>query len=123
MKAKNWIAAGLLAASIGIEVPAATAAVPQVPVQYAVASGNDNVQFVDVARRRRYRRYRYGRTVVVRRRSRKKSVAIVGGSAATGAAIGALAGGGKGAAIGALAGGAGGYAYDRATHKKRVVVR
>jgi hypothetical protein len=57
---------------------------------------------------------------VVRGRSTKKSLAIVGGSAAGGAAIGALAGGGKGAAMGAAAGGAGGFAYDRATHKKRV---
>jgi len=61
--------------------------------------------------------------VVVRKRRFGHSAAIVGGSAAGGAAIGALAGGGKGAAIGALAGGAGGLVYDRATHKKRVVVR
>jgi hypothetical protein len=59
---------------------------------------------------------------VVRKRPLKHSAAIVGGSAAGGAAIGALAGGGKGAAIGALAGGAGGLIYDRATAKKRVVV-
>ena len=36
-----------------------------------------------------------------------------------GAAIGALAGGGKGAAIGAIAGGGSGLAYDRMTAKKR----
>jgi hypothetical protein len=46
------------------------------------------------------------------------SAAIVGGSAAGGAAIGALAGGGKGAAIGALAGGAGGFIYDRLTRNR-----
>ncbi len=74
-----------------------------------------------VVRRRHRRRTR--RYVVVRRRPFKHSAAIVGGSAAGGAAIGALAGGGKGAAIGALAGGAGGLIYDRATHKKKVVVR
>jgi hypothetical protein len=51
-------------------------------------------------------------------RSTKKSVLIVAGSAGTGAAIGALAGGGKGAAIGALAGGAGGLIYDRLTANK-----
>ena len=59
--------------------------------------------------------------VVVTKRPFKHSAAIVGGSAAAGAAIGALAGGGKGAAIGALAGGGGGLVYDRLTHKKKVV--
>ena len=68
-----------------------------------------------------YRRtYRTHRRVVVYRRSHKKSAAIVAGSAATGAAIGAIAGGGKGAGIGALVGGASGFIYDRATHKKVV---
>lgn len=51
-------------------------------------------------------------------RSTGKSVLIVAGSAGTGAAIGALAGGGKGAAIGALAGGGAGLIYDRITAHK-----
>ena len=57
---------------------------------------------------------------VVQKRSTKESAAIVGGSAAAGAAVGAIAGGGKGAAIGALTGGAAGLVYDRMTHKKEV---
>ncbi|HTD24359.1 MAG TPA: hypothetical protein VK738_17005 [Terriglobales bacterium] len=48
-------------------------------------------------------------------RSLGKSVLIVGGSAAAGAGIGALAGGGKGAGIGAIVGGLGGLIFDRAT--------
>lgn len=51
-------------------------------------------------------------------RSTKERVAIIGGGAATGAAIGGLAGGGKGAAIGAISGGAAGYVYDRMTKNK-----
>ena len=51
-------------------------------------------------------------------RSLGKSVLIVGGSAAAGAAIGGLAGGKKGAGIGAIAGGIGGLIYDRATANK-----
>ena len=72
---------------------------------------------------RRHYVYRHGRRYVVEtRRPFSHSAAIVGGSAAGGAAIGALAGGGEGAAIGALAGGAGGFVYDRLTGKKKVVV-
>ena len=71
--------------------------------------------------RRVYRTSARRPRVVVRKRSFHKSAAIVGGSAAGGALIGALAGGGKGAAIGALAGGGGGLVYDRLTFKKRVV--
>jgi hypothetical protein len=55
---------------------------------------------------------------VRRQRSTAKSVAIVGGTAGVGAAIGALAGGGKGAAIGALSGGGAGFVYDRLTHNR-----
>jgi hypothetical protein len=58
--------------------------------------------------------------VVQHRRSKKKSLAIIAGSAALGAAIGGIAGDGEGAAIGALTGGAAGFIYDRLTHKHRV---
>ena len=48
-------------------------------------------------------------------RSAGKSAAIIGGSAAAGAVIGGLAGGGKGAAVGAVVGGIGGLVVDRST--------
>jgi hypothetical protein len=51
-------------------------------------------------------------------RSKKHSVEIVAGTAAAGAAIGAIAGGGSGAAIGAISGAGAGFAYDRLTHKR-----
>jgi hypothetical protein len=51
-------------------------------------------------------------------RSKEKSALIVAGSAGTGAAIGAIAGGGKGAAIGAISGGVAGFIYDRLTANK-----
>jgi hypothetical protein len=69
-------------------------------------------RYNDRYRDRDYRDYRD-------ERSTGKSVAIVGGSAAAGAAIGGIAGGGKGAAVGALTGGAAGFIYDRLTKKKR----
>ncbi len=64
------------------------------------------------------REYVPARRVVRRQRPFSHSAAIVAGSAGTGAAIGALAGGGKGAAIGALSGGAAGFIYDRLTHNR-----
>lgn len=51
-------------------------------------------------------------------RSLEHQALIVGGSAAAGSAIGAVAGGGKGAAIGALSGGAAGLAYDLLTRNQ-----
>lgn len=56
----------------------------------------------------------------VSQRSREQSIAIMAGSAAAGALIGAIAGHGKGAAIGALSGGAIGVIYDRMTRNKTV---
>lgn len=48
-------------------------------------------------------------------RSAGKSAAIIGGSAAAGAAVGAVTGGKKGAIIGGAVGAAGGLIYDRTT--------
>jgi hypothetical protein len=49
-----------------------------------------------------------------------RSVAIIGGGAAAGAAVGAVTGGGKGAAVGALIGGVSGLVIDQATkHRHR----
>lgn len=53
-----------------------------------------------------------------KKRSTVRSVAIIAGAAAAGAAIGGLSSGGKGAAIGAITGGAGGYVYDRVTRRR-----
>jgi hypothetical protein len=55
---------------------------------------------------------------VQKKRSVKKSVAIIGGSAAAGAGIGALAGGKKGALIGAAIGGGGAAVWDQMTRRK-----
>jgi hypothetical protein len=55
--------------------------------------------------------------------SRKgESAKVIGGTAALGAIIGAIAGGGKGAAIGAVAGGGAGTAVQVLTHGTRVRV-
>ncbi len=68
--------------------------------------------------RTRYVRSYASASVVRHHRSTRKSLAIIGGTAGTGAAIGALAGGGRGAAIGALSGGAAGFVYDRLTRNR-----
>jgi len=102
----------------GAPAPAPPVAAPAYAASMAPAYTSAPVPY------RRYYRDSRGRRryVVVRRRPFSHSAAIVGGSAAGGALIGALAGGGKGAAIGALAGGGGGLVYDRLTHKKSLVV-
>jgi outer membrane lipoprotein SlyB len=58
--------------------------------------------------------------VVVKKRSTKKSVAIIGGSTVGGAVVGGLIGGKKGAVIGGVVAGTAGTVYDRKTRKKKV---
>jgi len=101
----------------GSEAPVASAPEPEPVALTAVAATRTRV----LPQRRYYTSRTHRRRVIVRKRPFSHSAAIVGGSAAGGALIGALAGGGKGAAIGALAGGGGGLVYDRLTHKKKVV--
>ena len=105
-KTKHFIAAATLSALL---IPGSVALASPAP-----ASPSPEVRYVTVATHRATHGY------YVKRRSHKKSAAIVGVSALAGAGIGALAGGGKGAGIGALVGGAGGLIYDRKTHKKVV---
>ena len=63
--------------------------------------------------------YAPARTVEAKQgRSWKKSALIIGGSAAGGAGVGALLGGGSGATKGAVVGGIGGLVYDMATRNK-----
>lgn len=52
---------------------------------------------------------------LIARSTKKRDAAVIGGSAAAGALIGAIAGGGKGAAIGAGVGGGSGTGYVLAT--------
>lgn len=63
---------------------------------------------------------RHHRRAVRRNHAKRNSALRIGGGAAAGAGIGALAGGGKGAAIGAIAGGGAGTVYDQhERHKGR----
>lgn len=79
---------------------------------------SDRQVYPDDRDRRDYRSYP-SEPQRTRERSRARELEIIGGTAAGGAAIGALAGGGKGAAIGALSGGAAAYIYDRTTRNRR----
>jgi hypothetical protein len=106
----------------GAYIPAAQNCIDGGPVAQNVAYAPVEYRTVRTRPRvvRRYVEPTYERRYVSERRGRStgKSVAIVGGSAGAGAAIGALAGGGKGAAIGAISGGTAGFIYDRLTHKR-----
>ena len=66
---------------------------------------------------------RYETVAVRHHRSWKKSAAVIGGSTAAGAGIGALAGGGKGALVGGAIGAGAGSAYEVHKRHKRYYVR
>jgi hypothetical protein len=107
----------------GAYMPASQNCIDGAPVAQNIAYAPAEYRTVRTRPRvvRRYVEPEYEERRVVRERrgrSTGKSVAIVGGSAGAGAAIGALAGGGKGAAIGAISGGTAGFIYDRLTHKR-----
>lgn len=104
--------------------------VPQVaPVGYTYAAQRAQPVYTDlapaqvvpvqtVARPVRTRQVVYDEPVRVRKnRSVKKSVAIIGSSAAVGAGVGALTGGKKGALIGAAIGGGGAAIWDQITRR------
>jgi hypothetical protein len=88
---------------------------PPIYVRQAEAPPPEPVYESAPVTHRTYRTYRERRRH--HGRSKKHSIEIVAGTAAAGAAIGAIAGGGPGAAIGAISGGGAGFVYDRLTHK------
>lgn len=106
---------------------ATTAPAPVVPPTLASASSSDTRPAVAAATRTAPT-YRVTQgpvparpRVVVKKRSTKKSVAIIGGSTVGGAVVGGLIGGKKGAIIGGVVAGTAGTVYDRKTRKKKRV--
>lgn len=96
--------------------PPAYVSQPQ-PVQAQIAGNqNSDVQYAEGQYANGARETWHAHRVRHRGRSKKHSIEIVAGTAATGAAIGAIAGGGPGAAIGAISGAGAGFVYDRLTH-------
>ena len=85
---------------------------------YVRQSGPAPDQLVQPAPRRVIQEQEYYTDSRGRRQGRSKahSVEIVAGTAAAGAILGAIAGGGKGAAIGGVSGAGAGFVYDRLTH-------
>jgi hypothetical protein len=92
---KALLASSVLALTLGTYPVAAAPAQNEIPLRYAVSNGSTQPQYVETATRRRYFRSHYRTTrngrYTVKTRSKAKSAAIIGGSAAGGAAIGALA--------------------------------
>ncbi|MDQ3417710.1 MAG: hypothetical protein M3541_02850 [Acidobacteriota bacterium] len=100
-------------------VPAADSYAPQ-PVYRDLAPAQvvPVQRTTSVARPIRTRQVVYDDPIEIKKkRSVKKSVAIIGGSAAAGAGVGALAKGKKGALIGAAIGGGGAAIWDQITRR------
>jgi hypothetical protein len=104
--------------------PVPYSAAQPVLATYTDAPARPSVQTRTVYREQPAPVYRTAtRTTTVRQpttqtRSWKKSALIIGGSAAGGAAVGAVIDGGSGAKKGAIIGGVGGLVYDLATRNK-----
>jgi hypothetical protein len=102
----------------GNAVPYAAPYAPAAPLRLVSSEVPPRAAIAEPVRRAQ-QRVVYRQAPAPRRRTWKKSAAIVGGSTAGGAAIGALIDGKKGAAIGAGTGLLAGTVYDIATRDKR----
>jgi hypothetical protein len=118
---------GAQAAQLAAQTPMTLVAVPVQPAMPVVVAGEAPAPVVRTASAKaRPAVYQSAdepiNSVPVRKKgmsNKLKTAIVIGGGAATGAAIGAIAGGKKGAAIGAIAGGGGGALYSIFKHKKR----
>ena len=106
------------AAPVAQAVPVRYTTARRAPVVYDDGLEDARVVRSSTARAIPARQVVYQEPVARRTRSVKKSVAIIGSSAAVGAGIGALAKGKKGALVGAAIGGGGAAVWDQITRRK-----